>query len=582
MIHIKDQKQQQLFDPWDYLSPKRRKMLDQSWPGLFKDVFLPELPVEELAPFFKNGFGRPTKELYSVLGVLILQQSLDYTDEETVEQLSFNIQWHYALNITEESDSAKYISPKTLWNMRSIVVENNLDSLMFEKTAGKLASVFNVNTDKQRIDSVHIKSNMRKLGRIGIFSKSINKFLVNLKRQHKDLFDTVSKDVCDKYLPEKAMQCFSMVKPSESQKTLSTVSADLFDLVEQFKDNPEVTSMHSYKQLERVLKEHCNIKSSGNETLVELKKPKEIPSNSLQNPSDPDATYSGHKGQGYQAQVMETYTDTEDRKEKDETLNLITHIQVEPAHNSDANALIPAIESTTKRDIGPKEVLADSLYSSDDNCQEAKEKGVDVVAPTMGSPKDTKVSLADFNIGKNGKVVSCPKGHSPIATKRKKNRHSAHFELQQCDNCLLQNDCPVKKGKRFHSLRYTEKEMRIAKRRAYEQTDEFKDVYRWRAGVEATMSEYDRKTGVKQLRVRGLNAVRYCATLKAIGINLFRATAVLLAVIMSQSGMCVPHDKCLCRRFKIFKEQIMAEVYLLLQKCSRMLINYKFVANLAR
>jgi hypothetical protein len=40
------------------------------------------------------------------------------------------------------------------------------------------------------------------------------------------------------------------------------------------------------------------------------------------------------------------------------------------------------------------------------------------------------------------------------------------------------------------------------------------------------MSEYHRTTGVKRLRVRGFPEVRYCATLKAIGVNLFRATAV--------------------------------------------------------
>jgi len=72
--------------------------------------------------------------------------------------------------------------------------------------------------------------------------------------------------------------------------------------------------------------------------------------------------------------------------------------------------------------------------------------------------------------------------------------------------------------------------MRLSKRRAYEQTDEFKDRYRWRSGSEATMSEYDRRTGVKHLRVRGLKAVRFCATLKAIGVNIFRATAVRKAV----------------------------------------------------
>ena len=73
--------------------------------------------------------------------------------------------------------------------------------------------------------------------------------------------------------------------------------------------------------------------------------------------------------------------------------------------------------------------------------------------------------------------------------------------------------------------------MRIAKRRATEQTSEFKDRYRWRAGVEATMSELDRRTGVKRLRVRGFKAVRFSATLKAIGINLFRAAAVRKAAI---------------------------------------------------
>jgi len=40
------------------------------------------------------------------------------------------------------------------------------------------------------------------------------------------------------------------------------------------------------------------------------------------------------------------------------------------------------------------------------------------------------------------------------------------------------------------------------------------------------MSQYDRLTGVKHLRVRGLKAVRFCAILKAAGVNLFRATAV--------------------------------------------------------
>lgn len=531
MIHVKDHKQGELFDPWSFLSPKRRRLLDQSWAGLFKKHILCELPVSQLAPFFSEAFGRPTKELHTVLGVLVLQQSLDLTDVETVNQLAFNIQWHYALNIAEESDSAKYFSEKTLWNMRSIAVENALEANLFEDITAKLADVFNVNTDKQRIDSVHIKSNMRRLGRVGIFSKSIHKFIVNLKRGYKEQFETVDQALIDTYFSEKALGCFSMVKPSEAKKTLASVAEDLFVLVEQFKDCQPVCAMHSYKLLERVLKEQCNLHVSGDQKRVEVKKPKEIASDSLQNPSDPDATYSGHKGQGYQLQVMETYTDTEDKQVKSKTLNLITHVEVEKACDSDAQALIPAIESTQKRGLGPDELEADTLYGSDGNYQGAKSMGVELVAPVKGKSKQNSLSLSEFELSGQGHVLACPAGQKPLTSKKKKTRFTQGFSCQNCARCPLIDGCPVRPGKRYYYLHYDERAMRVAKRRATEQTSEFKDRYRWRAGSEATMSELDRRTGVKRLRVRGFKAVRFGATLKAIGINLFRATAVRKAAI---------------------------------------------------
>jgi hypothetical protein len=527
MIRIKDHNQREMFDPWAFLSPKRRKMLDNSWAGLFLKEILPELPVKAIMPYFDSSFGRPTKELYTVLGVHVLQQTFDLTDQETINQFAYNIQWHYALNITEESDSAKYLSAKTLWNTRYLIAENELEALAFNAITDKLSKIYNVNLSTQRIDSVHIKSNMRRLGRICIFTETIHKFLVNLKRGHLAHFDTIEKRIVDKYFSEKALGCFSMVKPSAAQKTLTDVSKDLYELVEQFKTQPEVTSMHSYKLMQRVLNEQCNLTPSDTKEPVKVKKPKEIASDSLQNPSDPDATYSGHKGQGYQVQVMETFCDDEEAKEN--TLNLITEVHVEPAHNSDANALIPAIESTKERGLMPEELLADSLYGSDDNSEYANKEGVDLVAPTMGTAKDDKLSLSDFEVSESGKIIACPNGNSPVRTRQKNNRVSVAFDSAQCKDCPNRESCPVKDGKKFRYLRYTDKEMRIAKRRAYEQTVQFKDRYRWRAGVEATMSEYDRKTGVKRLRVRGLKAVRFSATLKAAGVNIMRAAAVRMA-----------------------------------------------------
>ncbi|MBU1633948.1 transposase, partial [bacterium] len=62
----------------------------------------------------------PTKEIYTSLSVLLFQQMNDLTDEEVCQQLAFDLRWHYALNLYEESDAAKYICPKTLWSMRNI------------------------------------------------------------------------------------------------------------------------------------------------------------------------------------------------------------------------------------------------------------------------------------------------------------------------------------------------------------------------------------------------------------------------------------------------------------------------------
>ena len=66
----------------------------------------------------------------------------------------------------------------------------------------------------------------------------------------------------------------------------------------------------------------------------------------------------------------------------------------------------------------------------------------------------------------------------------------------------------------------------MARRRAREKTEPFRNRYRFRAGIEATFSALDRRTGVKHLRVRGMPAVRFAVVLKVLGLNLLRAAAV--------------------------------------------------------
>jgi hypothetical protein len=543
------------------MGPKRRKLLQQSWAGTFRQHVLEKLPVEDLAEFFKEDFGRPTKELYTVMGAILIQQAQDLTDEQTIEELCFNEQWHYALNITDESDDSKYICPKTLFNMQKIFINNNISDKIFDKVADALAEAFDVDTSKQRLDSVHIKSNMAKLGRIRIMARTINKFLVNLKRQQRDLFDELPEALTEKYLTQKSMNCFSMVKPSESAKTLSDCAQDLFDVAMHFSDNDDVADMTTFWQVLRVLNEQCKVSCDAKGEPIEVapKPAKEVPSDSLQNPSDPDAGYDAHKGQGFQVQVMETFSDEHDPEKKAQQLDLITYVEVESASEHDTNALMPALESTDSRGLAPDEVLADTHYGSDENVETAKAKGVEVVAPVTGGKGEGKLGLDDFGLDDEGRVVRCPSGHArvKVKTNKKKRRHSVAFDQAFCAACEHTDACPTKPGKKFRYLRYTDKERRISQRRAQKNTDEFKNRYRLRAGVEATMSQLDRLTGIKRLRVRCLDAVRHCVKLKAAGVNIFRATAVRKArksLGMPPSGRSFG----IFRPIHVFKERLIS------------------------
>lgn len=451
-----------------------------------------------------------------MLGLVLIQQMEDCSDTDAVDNFALNLKWQYALNITDESDVASYVSPKTLWNLRDIVARNGLQDKLFENVTDALKKLFALDSSKQRLDSVHIFSNMAHLGRIRLFARTIRTFLINLKRHHAAEYDLLG-DIVLRY-DKKSDGAFA-VKPTESAKKLTELGDDCFLLVERFKEHAAVAKMDSYKHLVRLFTEQCVIEKGDNGSRVAIKANKDVSSDSLQNPSDPDAGYSGHKGKGFQMQVMETYS-----KEKNQP-NLITHIKVEAANESDSNALLPAIADATQRELAPTELLADTLYGSDDNVEKAKDLGITVIAPVMGA-KENVMLLADFTFGDNNQITACPEQQAPTKAKTGKNGGTkVYFDKAICDTCRHQSECPVKRDKKSSTISYDAKSLRLSRRRKAEKEEAFKEKYRYRSGIEGTMSDLDRMTGIKHLRVRGMMQVRLAATLKATGLNILRSIA---------------------------------------------------------
>ena len=139
--------------------------------------------------------------------------------------------------------------------MRDILAKEGLYSEIFDTILPTLATIFKVELKKQRMDSVHIQSNMRHLGRIGLFVETIKKFLINLKRHHRGLFDQLDGVLIRRYLVKKEGSLFAMVKPSESAKTLDQLAEDVFTLIQRFASVERVNDMSSFKLLTRLFKE---------------------------------------------------------------------------------------------------------------------------------------------------------------------------------------------------------------------------------------------------------------------------------------------------------------------------------------
>ena len=163
MIYVKDHKQRDMFNPFAHLGAKRLALLESSWAHLFREEILHNLPAEKLFQFYDEFKGRKTKELYAMLGLVLIQQMEDCSDSDAIDNFALNLKWQYALNITDESDAASYVSPRTLWNLRDIVAQHGLHDALFENVTNALKKLFTLDPSKQRLDSVHLFSNMAHL-----------------------------------------------------------------------------------------------------------------------------------------------------------------------------------------------------------------------------------------------------------------------------------------------------------------------------------------------------------------------------------------------------------------------------------
>jgi hypothetical protein len=463
-----------LFDVGSLLPEAKRQACEKSWAGPFREKVWPHLLAWEgdFAELYHPENGRPNKSVAQLLGTLLLQEANDWTDEEVVGACEFDLRWAYAMEL--ESDQT-HLCQKTLHNFRTALVEQGKSHDVFRALTDELVRVLKIDTTRQRLDSTHILSDIAKLSRLGVFCETIRVFLAALKKQAPKLYTELPAGLLRRHAEETR---YRDARKEDRLRRLAVVARDTYRLVERFKGDVMMAAMEEYGLLKRLLAERCETLSepptpnsddddAGEPPVpVKAKEPKEVASDSLQTPHDPDVTYSGHKGQGYEVQISETCV-------AGNAVQLITEVKVTPSAHHDARATLPVIEALKTAGHTPQELVADTAYGGADNADKAAGHGVNLLAPCPGKGKP------DPQVAYPAPAVQCPTTSQEAGVWLKAQEAQAGF------------------GER----------------------------YAIRAGIEGTNSELKRGQGLGRLRVRGGDRVSLVVHFKVAACNMKRALA---------------------------------------------------------
>lgn len=531
-MYKKTSPQQKLFGVATPLSSSLRSRIESSWAHLFKMDVLPILLKDEDQYALLYGkTGRPNFSVARLLGLCLLQELNNLSDQQALDTFSFDLRWRYALEVSDEED---YLSRRSLVEFRRRLAtqdpEMKLVRNAFDQIRDSAIQKLGLSASNQRLDSTHIISNIRIRGRLALFANTLTLFLQSLDEAQ---FSRVPQAIQQWHASEP--EGWFGLGPAEQKVKVQELAQYVYDLILLFDKDNEVKSHEPYQLLHRLFSEQCELADcdSGEEPSCKVQVKKKTEGETLQSPYDPDASY-GHKGAGYSVHITETCHNS-DKPE------IITDYEVHGASRSDIGKALSVIERLDTAGLKPETLFADGGYPSVPSVLKIIEQGIEFITPVNRSRlADDVVGRDLFQFAATGFVTQCPMGHSPIDHRtlsgNNTTRRSLHaiFQGDVCRSCKMLDRCPVRTPNHRHrgcQARDTVGDFRLEitpeirlrdEMYSLQQTNEWKDRYKIRSGVEATNSELKRSHGLGKLRVRRAPRVCFAVACKIIACNIKR------------------------------------------------------------
>ena len=487
-------------DSFNRLSPRVQKMIENSWANDFAKIVFPAINEERFSVLYSDApASRPNTPVNFIVGALMLKETNQLSDDDLMESICCDVRYQYALHTT--SCEEQPISDRTLSRFRERLYEyerrEGIDLLKeeMESLADIFADVMNLQKNVKRMDSLMVASRCKAMSRLEIIYTCVANMIRLLHRLGMD--EIIPSEMIHYLEDDDRNEVIYHAKGDESTSRLEQVIRDAAQLRDTLTSDSWL-DFSEYQLLIRVLDEQTQLGEDGS-TVPRDKS--EISADSLQNPSDPDATYrekAGKSHKGYVGNIVETVGDNGD--------SVISSFQYEQNNHSDSEFMSEYLESQPVHDEDdPETVIVDGAYASYDNDKLAKEKNIKLV-PTALTGKETDEIFAEFELsGDETEVLRCPMGYAPVKQTRyeKTGVIRAQFSKDCCESCPYCDRCKGKPQRKTYAVHITAKAVYRARQSRKMSTEEYKLLSRKRNAVEGIMSVLRRRYRVDEIPVTG-------------------------------------------------------------------------------
>ena len=473
--------------------------------------------------------GQPAAAPWRLALVSVLQFLEDLPDRQAADAVRGRIDWKYALSLDLTDPGFDY---SVLSEFRGRLVEGEQETLLLDTLLVRLKEAGLVKSGgRQRTDSTHVLAAIRGLNRLETIGETLRAALNSLaeaapawltERITADWFERYGRRVEEYRLPkgEAARTALAERIGRDGHEVLAAVYAA--DAPAGLHALPAVqalrrTWVHQFYVEDEQVRWRAELPPAGQRH---------------DSPYDVEARYSNKRSVtwvGYKVHLTETCDA--------EAPHLITHVETTLAPVSDIDRTAPIHEALAARGLAPISHFLDAGYVDAPLLLSSQsEHGIEMVGPVrpdaswQGKTRQG-YDLGAFTIDWEAQTVTCPQSQTATCWVPKTDTWGnavihVRFPSRACTHCPERAQCTqAKTSPRNLTFRPRAEHEALQEARRQQETEEWRQRYATRAGVEGTLAQALQLFDLRHCRYIGLAKTRLQHVLTAVALNIVRLEA---------------------------------------------------------